>query len=902
MLLAGRDVPAACKIALSVAPYSFLRGAAPVLPDRGAIALGPGTILSFLEPVPGIAPSALGGEPGKLATPHVMNTRVNIILSRMRVALPPTYEERWLAAITSARNTELGLLDGAAGIPADARVTSVVTSRALLARAHNELHTVAETRVPLDVELGRAGAFLVAASGGSLVLAGVPVAPGLVLSFLIEYTVTEESIDAAAARSKVLAGGSKGQKGAATKTATYVIAVGDAMPCTTDRAPAQGGAAATAPARARFRLGKNPLRETERPWQVRLAPPFPVLSTGGRGGSVAMSSSVPAPPAHGPDAVPWVNANGGGLDALLANGELGGYAGSVGASVGAADDLSFFVGGELSVRLPVAKPVVMRETAVTPARGGGGALLSPAAKLPQKSAVSFASAATEKAVKENSVPAVLGGAAAAAQRLRQEDESDGSDGSSDFSDSEIGSFHSPTSRVSDVLSPSPPPRPAVVRDAQEVRAAAERAEPIAPARPPLSKKDGGPSHSDLSTSSSNLFSSFHGGQTNALSSSSLSLNVQPPAPVERIDSLLGAVLDMKVSALTTPIPTPTLASASVDAPPPILSSDTLALFTNAAAAGSLRASAARGRTWSGVGAEAAEISPAATTGTAIASPPVTRTFSGGLTPLHGLPLPLRDAARLASFGLPIDVKAIGVDAPAPTPDASVEASDPRSAHVVTILFAAFVPNAARASAPKKPASTLRAAADNGAIEPRATAAVSSRADDADDAENDASDGVPHSISIGCQFYTAPYVRVGPAQLEPPRGAPSGSGRPAPAEQHLLVNVPRGVALPEKRGPGTFPSICVRVDPSAAPPAERTAFASYLCNGDLQVDVWDGDSLLPLGTATIALSVRLRIIFAVKRCESRAENINPHHTHTHTHTHTLPSLSTRRLLPVNRRAQ
>lgn len=857
-LLAGRDVPAACKIALSVAPYSFLRGAAPVLPDRGAVALGPETILSFLEPVPGIAPSALGGEPGKLATPHVMNTRVNVLLSRTRVALPPGYEERWLAALTGERNAELGLLDGLAGIPADARVTSAVVSRALLARAHNGFHTVAETRVALDVELGRGGAFLVTSTGGPLVLTGVPVAPGLVLSFLLEYTVTEESVDAAASRAKVLGAGGRGHKGAVAATATYVIAVGDAMPCTAEKIPAQGsragaaGAAGATPVRARFRLGKNALPETERPWQVRLTPPFAPS-----GGSGAHRGGAPSPsllPAHGPDAVPWLNANGGGIDALIADGDGGADAVVAGAGAGAvagagagegatAGNFTFFVGGDLSVRLPVVKPVV---SAVTPARGGSGALLSPSARAAPKSAVSFASMA--KAVKENSAPGANGGAAAAARKARHDDESDGSDGSSesgDFSDSEIGSFHSPTSRVSDVLSPSPPPRPAVVRDAQGVRAAAERAEPSAQARPPLSRRDGG---------DSTAASSIHGGHSALAPLDALQL--QPPAPVERIDSLLGALLDLKVSAFTPPAsPPPDFASlAATAAPPPILSSDALALFTDAAVAGSLRASAARGRSWSGVGSDAASMASAAVS----AHAPVTRTFSCGLTPLHGLPLPLRDAARLASFGLPVDVKAMGVDAPAPAPDVSVEASDPRAAHIVTILFAAFVPNASRASASKRPATTIHAAAaaDSGAIEPRATAALSSPAEHADDPDDDgAASGIPHSVSIGCQFYTAPYVRVGPAQLDRPRGAPASAGAPAPAEQHLLVNVPRGAPLPERRGPGTFPSICVRVDPSAAPPAERSAFASYLCNGDLQIDVWDGDSLLPLGTATIALSVR-----------------------------------------------
>ena len=102
---------------------------------------------------------------------------------------------------------------------------------------------------------------------------------------------------------------------------------------------------------------------------------------------------------------------------------------------------------------------------------------------------------------------------------------------------------------------------------------------------------------------------------------------------------------------------------------------------------------------------------------------------------------------------------------------------------------------------------------------------------------------PRALILGLSFFNAPYTRLGPVVLAPPSAS---SPADPPAAQRLVLDA---TAL----GAAAFPSYSLRVDTSAAPAAERGAFGAYLCSCDVQVDVWDADSLLPLGTATVALA-------------------------------------------------
>lgn len=50
-----------------------------------------------------------------------------------------------------------------------------------------------------------------------------------------------------------------------------------------------------------------------------------------------------------------------------------------------------------------------------------------------------------------------------------------------------------------------------------------------------------------------------------------------------------------------------------------------------------------------------------------------------------------------------------------------------------------------------------------------------------------------------------------------------------------------------------------VDPSFLKPGEQRWFIRYLAEHSLQIDVWDGDSLLLVGSAAVKLKVRTQFL-------------------------------------------
>ena len=361
--------------------------------------------------------------------------------------------------------------------------------------------------------------------------------------------------------------------------------------------------------------------------------------------------------------------------------------------------------------------------------------------------------------------------------------------------------------ASEATSEKPPPHPA-----SATAAAAASSTAATPAPSALFTRE------DLGLSSSTPFSTAP------------AASFFPPDPASALDGLLSAVLNLR----------PTPAAAATPLPPPLLpAAPQQPVVLGAAAMSSLF----RQSSSAGVGAQQQQQQQQL-----LPSPPpaedatlpyaVARSWEGGVPP-HGHPLPLTDRARLAALGLPVLRQGSSsvplADFAAPCPDPALEASDPLSAHTITITFAAFIPNVANIS--------------SGSMEME-DAAVQQQA--------------PRSLIFGVQFYNAPYVRVGPARLCLPLGGGTSTGAAVAPSQRLLVTLPPcapGAKLaaltapstppPQNLSPAAFPALALRLDPTSTAPGERAAFAAYLCGADFQIDVWDGASMLPIGTVTVS---------------------------------------------------
>ncbi|XP_027745168.1 nephrocystin-4 isoform X2 [Empidonax traillii] len=110
---------------------------------------------------------------------------------------------------------------------------------------------------------------------------------------------------------------------------------------------------------------------------------------------------------------------------------------------------------------------------------------------------------------------------------------------------------------------------------------------------------------------------------------------------------------------------------------------------------------------------------------------------------------------------------------------------------------------------------------------------------------------PRTIFLTFQFYRFPPVTTPRLQLVITDGG-SVTGLAAPAQ--LLVRVNEDGTL-STRPPGL--QLKYMVDPAFLRPGEQRWFLRYLAEHSLQIDVWDGDSLLHVGSAAVKLEPLLR---------------------------------------------
>ncbi|XP_016159008.1 PREDICTED: nephrocystin-4 isoform X2 [Ficedula albicollis] len=109
---------------------------------------------------------------------------------------------------------------------------------------------------------------------------------------------------------------------------------------------------------------------------------------------------------------------------------------------------------------------------------------------------------------------------------------------------------------------------------------------------------------------------------------------------------------------------------------------------------------------------------------------------------------------------------------------------------------------------------------------------------------------PRTVFLTFQFYRFPPVTTPRLQLVGTDGG-LAAGLAVPAQ--LLVRVNEDGTL--NRQPGL--QLKYMVDPAFLRPGEQRWFLRYLAEHSLQIDVWDGDSLLHVGSAAIKLEPLLR---------------------------------------------
>ncbi|XP_059722684.1 nephrocystin-4 [Haemorhous mexicanus] len=109
---------------------------------------------------------------------------------------------------------------------------------------------------------------------------------------------------------------------------------------------------------------------------------------------------------------------------------------------------------------------------------------------------------------------------------------------------------------------------------------------------------------------------------------------------------------------------------------------------------------------------------------------------------------------------------------------------------------------------------------------------------------------PRTVFLTFQFYRFPPVTTPRLQLVSMEGG-LATGLAVPAQ--LLVRVNKDGTL--TRPPGL--QLKYMVDPAFLRPGEQRWFLRYLAEHSLQIDVWDGDSLLHFGSAAIKLEPLLR---------------------------------------------
>ncbi|XP_061457406.1 nephrocystin-4 isoform X2 [Rhineura floridana] len=118
-------------------------------------------------------------------------------------------------------------------------------------------------------------------------------------------------------------------------------------------------------------------------------------------------------------------------------------------------------------------------------------------------------------------------------------------------------------------------------------------------------------------------------------------------------------------------------------------------------------------------------------------------------------------------------------------------------------------------------------------------------------DSTASEMWPKTIYFTFQFYRFPLVITPRLQLV--KVEPSGTA-PFVSSSHILVQIKEDGTL-SCGSPGF--QLKYMVDPGFLKPGERRCFIHYLAEHTLQIDVWDGDSLLLVGSAAVKLKHSLR---------------------------------------------
>ncbi|XP_015285301.1 PREDICTED: nephrocystin-4 [Gekko japonicus] len=108
-----------------------------------------------------------------------------------------------------------------------------------------------------------------------------------------------------------------------------------------------------------------------------------------------------------------------------------------------------------------------------------------------------------------------------------------------------------------------------------------------------------------------------------------------------------------------------------------------------------------------------------------------------------------------------------------------------------------------------------------------------------------------TIYFTFQFYRFPPVTTPRLQL---LKADASGTVPSGASSHILVQINQD-GTPNLGSPGL--QVKYMVDPSSLKPGEQRWFIRYLAEHSLQIDAWDGDSLLLVGSAAVKLKHLLR---------------------------------------------
>jgi hypothetical protein len=202
-----------------------------------------------------------------------------------------------------------------------------------------------------------------------------------------------------------------------------------------------------------------------------------------------------------------------------------------------------------------------------------------------------------------------------------------------------------------------------------------------------------------------------------------------------------------------------------------------------------------------------------------------------------------------------------------------EARDPFTASDIVLLVLGYVP-------PQPPAAAAAAAADIGGGGGRGRTSsggagrISSGGRASGSGAGGSKEAAPGSLYLTCQFFSFPPTRTPTAKLVAAGSSDSGAtasgssaaGHAGLEQQLLLLQVPDAAAAGGSTSSGSLAARYLvdgsQLAPSAEPGAADSAafeqhlqLCRYLASRRLQLELWDGASHLPLGSAQLELQVR-----------------------------------------------